>query len=197
VRSPDPVALALILARILDRLGVQYCIGGSVASSVYGEVRTTLDVDVVADLHSEHVDAFIAALGSEFHVVPEAVRRAVRERSSFNLIHEEMLIKADVYVAPDDSVHRDQFRRSRRVAVRPEPGSELVLASPEDVVIHKIRWYVMGGEVSDRQWRDVLGVLKVQATTLDLDYLKRVAADLGLSQLVTRALSEAGLEDRR
>jgi hypothetical protein len=187
----------LILARILDRLGVRYCIGGSVASSVYGEVRTTLDVDVVADLHSEHVDAFIAALGSEFHVVPETVRRAARERSSFNLIHEEMLIKADVYVAPDDSVHRDQFRRSRRVAVRPEPGSELVLASPEDVVIHKIHWYVMGGEVSDRQWRDVLGVLKVQATTLELDYLKRVAADLGLSELVTRALSEAGLEDRR
>ena len=61
VTPPDPVALALILARILERLGVRYCIGGSVASSVYGEVRTTLDVDFVADLGPEHVDALVAA----------------------------------------------------------------------------------------------------------------------------------------
>ena len=92
---PDPVALALLLARILERLGVRYCIGGSVASSVYGEVRTTLDVDVVADLQSEDVEAFVAALDPDFHVVFDAVRRAVEERTSFNLIHDEMLVKAD------------------------------------------------------------------------------------------------------
>ena len=61
VTPPDPVALALILARILERLGVRYCIGGSVASSVYGEVRTTLDVDFVTDLDLERIDAFVAA----------------------------------------------------------------------------------------------------------------------------------------
>ncbi len=191
---PDPVALALILARILEKLGVRYCIGGSVASSVYGEVRTTLDVDVVADLHSEDVEAFVAALVSDFHVVDEAVRRAVEERTSFNLIHHEMLVKADVYVAPDDPVHQAQLARSRRVALRSEPGSEVALASPEDVVIHKLRWYEMGGRVSDRQWRDVLGVLKVQGESLDLSYLKRAASDLDLGGLLARACSEAGLE---
>ena len=188
---PDPVALALILARILERLGVRYCIGGSVASSVYGEVRTTLDVDVVADLDPEHIDALVAAVESDFHVVDEAIQRAIRERSSFNLIHEETLVKADVYVPPDDPTLREQLVRSRRVALRSEPGSEVELASPEDVVIHKLRWYEMGGQVSDRQWRDVLGVLKVQGQSLDLAYLKRAAAVLGLSELLARARSEA------
>ncbi len=191
VTPPDPVALALILARILERLGVPYCIGGSVASSVYGEVRTTLDVDVVADLDPEHIDALVAAVESDFHVVDEAIHRAVRERSSFNLIHEETLVKADVYVPPDDPTHREQFARSRRVALRSEPGSEVELVSPEDVVIHKLRWYEMGGRVSDRQWRDILGVLKVQGASLDLAYLERTATILGLSELLARARSEA------
>ena len=192
VTPPDPVALALILARILERLGVRYCIAGSVASSVYGEVRTTLDVDVVADLDPEHIAALVAAVESDFHVVEEAIHRAVRERSSFNLIHEETLVKADIYVPLDEPTHREQLVRSRRVALRSEPGSEVELASPEDVVIHKLRWYEMGGRVSDRQWRDVLGVLKVQGASLDLAYLKRAAATLGLSELLVRAQSEAG-----
>ena len=188
---PDPVALALILARIFERLGVRYCIGGSVASSVYGEVRTTLDVDFVADLDPKHVDALVAAVESDFHVVDEAIRRAVRERSSFNLIHEETLVKADVYIPPDDLTHREQFARSRHVALRSEPGSEVELASPEDVVIHKLRWYEMGGRVSDRQWRDVLGVLKIQGASLDLAYLERTAETLGLAELLARARSES------
>ena len=96
-------------------------------------------------------------------------------------------------MSPDDALHREQFARSRPVALRVEPGSDVQLASPEDVVIHKLRWYRMGGGVSDRQWRDVLGVLKVRAGALKRGYLARVAADLGLVDLLTRALSEAGL----
>jgi hypothetical protein len=191
--APDPVELALILARVLERLGIRYCVGGSVASSVYGEVRTTLDVDLVAELRQQHVDDLLAATQPDFHIVDASVRRAVRDKSSFNLIHEDMLVKADVYVSPDDALHREQFARSRAVALRVEPGSDVQLASPEDVVIHKLRWYRMGGGVSDRQWRDVLGVLKVGAGALDRGYLNRVAGDLGLADLLARALSEAGM----
>jgi hypothetical protein len=190
--APDPVELALILGRVLERLGVRYCIGGSVASSVYGEVRTTLDVDVVAELGLQHVDALVAATRPDFHIVEESVRRAVRDRSSFNLIHEGMLVKADVHISPDDRLHREQLARGRRVALRAEPGSEVRLASPEDVVIHKLRWYRMGEGVSDRQWRDVVGVLKVQGATLDRAYLTRTADEQGLADLLARAWSEAG-----
>jgi len=192
VTSPDPVTLALIIARILERLGVRYCIGGSVASSVYGEIRTTFDVDVVADLGPDDVEALVAAVESDFHVVVETVDRAIRDRSSFNLIHEEMLVKADVFVPPDDPVFREQLERSRRVALRPDSGSEVELASPEDVIIDKLRWYEKGGRVSDRQWRDVLGVLKVQRDKLDWVYSERAAASLDVSELLARARSEAG-----
>ena len=191
--TPDPVALALNLARTLERLGVRYCVGGSIASSVYGEVRTTLDVDVVAALDLEQVDAFVSAVEPDFHVMEESIRRAVRDRSSFNLIHEETLVKADVYVPPDDWIQQAQLERSRRVALRAEVGSEVELASPEDVVIQKLRWYEMGGRVSDRQWRDILGVLKVQGSRLDQAYLDRAATTLGLTELMTRARDEAGL----
>jgi hypothetical protein len=163
-----------------------------VASSVYGEVRTTLDVDVVANLVRDDVAALVAAVESDFHVVDEAVGRAVRDRSSFNLIHEETLVKVDVYVPPEDPVLREQLTRSHRVALLSTPGSEVNLASPEDVVLHKLRWYEMGGRISDRQWRVVLGVLKVQREKLDLAYLERVAASLDLTELLARAMSEAG-----
>lgn len=102
VTAPDPVELALILGRVLERLGVRYRIGGSVASSVYGEVRTTLDVAVVVELGQQHVDALVAATEADCHILDESVRRAVRDKSSFNMIHEGMLVKADVYVSPDD-----------------------------------------------------------------------------------------------
>lgn len=124
-------------------------------------------------------------------MVDEAVRRAVRERTSFNLIHEDTLVKADIFVPPDDPTHLGQLTRSRPVALRPQPGSEVAVASPEDTILHKLRWYEIGGRTSDRQWRDVLGVLKVQGASLDLPYLERASAALGLSELLARARAES------
>ena len=136
------------------------------------------------DAHRFYAPAYGLAMAGLRQRYPTATATELRRRYA--------ALVADVYVAPDDLTHREQLARSRRVALRSEPGSEVELASPEDVVIHKLRWYEMGGRVSDRQWRDVLGVLKVQRANLDLAYLERAAATLDLSELLARARSEAG-----
>jgi hypothetical protein len=73
-----------------------------------------------------------------------------------------------------------------------EPGSEVNVASPEDTVLQKLLGYRKGGETSDRQWRDVQGVLKARGKSLDRDYLERWAPTLGVMDLLERAVTEAG-----
>ncbi len=72
-----------------------------------------------------------------------------------------------------------------------EPQVEVSVASAEDTLLAKLEWYRMGGEVSERQWRDVLGALKVQAGALDLEYLHRWASELGVDDLLERALTQS------
>jgi hypothetical protein len=152
--------------------------------------RSTLDVDVVADLAEEHVAPFVAALRDDYYVEEGAVREAVRRRSCANVIHLATMLKVDVFVAK-----REPFDRSALARARPAPliagGPELPLASPEDVVLHKLRWFRMGGEVAGRQWSDVLGVLRVQGGALDAGYLDRWAVALGVVDLLARARGEA------
>jgi hypothetical protein len=183
----DPVILAL------ESLGVEHYIGGSIASSVHGVVRTTIDVDVVADLKLEHVPAFIAHLGTDFYADARVMQDAIRTRSSFNLIHIPTSYKVDLFI-----MKRTRFEDSARTRiieeqVFPETQRRYRLASPEDVVLNKLEWFRRGGEVSERQWSDVIGVMRVQANALDRQYMQRWAAELNVSDLLERALKEAGL----
>ena len=183
------------IVEALEQLTVPYHIGGSVASSLYGEFRPTQDVDIVADMQLAHVRLFVRLLEDDYYVVEDSVRDAIRRRSSFNLISNETFMKVDVFIPKSRAFDQDAVRSLRRQPLM-KGGREFVLASPENMIVNKLEWYEMGGQVSDRQWNDLLGILRRQGAKLDLVYLDRWAAVLGVSNLLERALQEVGLRHR-
>jgi len=193
--DPDLIAALGPVLRVLGDLGVRHFVGGSIASSAHGVARASVDGDVVAELASAHVAPLVAALRDMYYVPEERIRDAVARRASFNLIHLGTMLKVDVFVSRDRPFDRRAFERSRPASIAGEGGATLPVSSPEDVVLAKLEWYRKGGEVSERQWTDVLGVLRVTGSAVDLRYLRRSAGELGVSDLLDRALEEAGLAE--
>lgn len=187
----EPIAVTLFVTDALEALGVSYVIGGSFASALHGVMRATMDADLVADLRLEHVEPFLQKLGEGFYADAEMVRDAIRQHRSFNLIHLDTMFKVDIFVARPRDFDRAQLVRRQLHLFSKDPERRAYVASAEDIVLSKLEWYRLGGEASDCQWRDVLGVLKVQGDSLDLEYMRRMAARLGVADLLARALEEA------
>jgi hypothetical protein len=191
--GPDLLAALTPVLRALNDLGVRHFVGGSIASSAHGVARASVDGDVVAELLPAHVGAFVAALGDDYYVPEERIRDAVTRRASFNVIHLETMLKVDVFVSRDRPFDRRAFARSRPASIEGAGGATLPVSSAEDIILAKLEWYRRGGEVSERQWTDVKGVLQASSGGLDLPYLRRGGAELGVGDLLERALTEAGL----
>jgi hypothetical protein len=191
MQEPELIDVALMVTTVLEELGVTYVIGGSVASTLHGVPRSTVDADLVADLQAEHIAPFVAALKENFYVDPLSVMDAILNQSSFNLIHLESMFKVDVFIPRQRAFDRNQLSRRILRTVTAQPKTLAWIASVEDTVLAKLEWFRLGGESSERQWRDVLGILKKQGEDIDLAYLRQQAAELNVFDLLEQALVEA------
>lgn len=187
----EPVEVTLKVTGIFEKLGVPYLIGGSLASTLYGMVRTTQDSDIVAEMRLEHLQPFVSALQDEFYVDDEMIAESIQRNSSFNIIHRETMFKVDVFIPRPRPFLQSQLARAQKQTFTFETEVSAKFASPEDTILSKLEWFRMGGEVSDRQWRDILGVLKTRAGELELDYLRKWAGELKVGDLLERALTES------
>jgi hypothetical protein len=185
----EAIGVTLLVTGTFDALGVDYVVGGSVASSVHGLPRSTADSDIVAALREEHVNAVVSSLEGAFYVDADMIRDAIRRRSEFNVLHLATMFKVDVFVPALDLVTRRELSRGARVDVG--DGKTFVVASPEDTIAQKLRWFQLGGGVSERQWSDALGVVRVRGPALDQAYLRETAEALDVSPLLERLLREA------
>jgi hypothetical protein len=174
----------------LERLGLRYLVTGSVATIFFGEPRFTVDIDIVVDLPAERIPEFCAAFPpEEFYLSEEAVRRAVRNRSQFNVIHPSSGLKIDIMIPAGTLFDRSRFARTRRV--RPGPDFEAAFASPEDVIVKKLEYYREGG--SQKHLRDIAGVLRISGETIDYSYICEWAERLDLGEIWQAILD--GLEE--
>ncbi|MEI2691412.1 MAG: hypothetical protein V9H69_17585 [Anaerolineae bacterium] len=189
--TTEPIAVTLLVIEALDDLGVRYVIGGSLASALHGVARATMDADLVADLKPQHVRPLVQKLAGAFYIDEDAVRTAVASRRSFNAIHLAAMFKVDVFIPKGRPFDLAQLDHATAQLVATGPDRLAYVASAEDTILAKLDWYRQGGEVSERQWRDVLGVVKVQGDRLDWTYLRQQAANLGLSDLLEKLQSAA------
>ena len=179
------MSLADLLQRITGALAthsVPYMVEGSVASSVHGEPRTTQDVDIVIDPSRASLLAFVRSLPpDEYYVDEDAALDAFARRSQFNVIDLRSGWKVDLIIRRERAFSIEEFRRRRSATLF---GLAVDVASPEDTILTKLEWARSSG--SDRQLRDIAGILRVSGADLDLEYLDRWVAALDLGELWAR-----------
>jgi len=190
--NPQEIMVLADFVSILEQLGIAYTVGGSLASSVYGAVRFTQDADLTVEPFENNAQKLLELLKPGYYVSKDAVSNALRQRSSFNVIHFETAFKIDIFVRKDTPFEKQLLSRRKLLKLSDTLEKSFSIVSPEDIVLLKMLWYRDSNCTSERQWADVLGVLKVQAGRLDLQYLKKWAGILGVSELFEKALSEAG-----
>lgn len=189
---PTPLTVVLGVIDFLEDLGIRYHVGGSFASAVHGVPRQTMDADLVVELDQQTVAELAAHLRNGFYVDADVARDAVSRGGSFNAIHLESGFKVDFFVKGPGEFDAVEFERSKLYEIVEDPPRSVFVKSAEDTILRKLQWYVTGGEVSERQWRDVLGMLMTVGESLDREYLFKWADRLGLGEVFGRALGEAG-----
>ncbi len=187
----EPIAVTMKVVDALESLDIPYFIGGSMATAVHGVARATMDVDLVADIKPKQIEPMITTLGEAFFADEQMVRNAIQKGISFNLIHKATMFKVDIFPSKNRPFEQSQFKRRVAYTLADDLEETAFVASPEDNILAKLEWYRLGGEVSDRQWQDILNVIKIQGDRLDRTYLEKWASQLDVGDLLQRALNEA------
>lgn len=187
--SRGPLDVACEVIEVLEELGIAYHVGGSFASSLHGVPRQTHDLDLVVDLRPEKVHRFASRLGDRFYADPDMILAAIRREGSTNLLHLDTGFKIDLFIRQPGPFDRSEFRRHGPQRLSEDSPREVMVKSAEDTLLRKLQWYKEGRMVSDRQWSDILGIVRTQGDRLDLDYLHYWAGELEVYELLERALA--------
>lgn len=193
MKEPDILAALDIVIECFEKLGIDYYIGGSVASSTYGIARATMDVDLIANIEMNLTDNMVGILSKDYYIEADTVRDSIQRKTSFNLIHLKTMLKIDVFILKNQPYDSEAFTRRKQDTLEEVSSRKFYLSSPEDVILSKLQWFQLGDRASSQQWKDVLGVVKVQGDKLDTQYLKKWATVLNLSDLLKCAFNDAGL----
>jgi hypothetical protein len=188
----EPIQVTLKVVDAFNRLEIPYLIGDSLASAVHGIVRATMDADLVADIQPKQVPPLVALLEGEFYTDADMIQDAILHSSSFNLIHLETMFKVDVFILKQRAFDINQMERRISQPLGDALDQQAYFSTAEDLILAKLEWFRAGGETSDRQWRDILGVLDIQSDRLDFKYLQKWAKELGVQDLLQKALQAKG-----
>ena len=178
----DMVSVLRTLVLIFDRVPLPYCIGGSFASSIHGEFRATNDIDILSIFSDNSLEPFILNVRKSFSFEETTLRTAVSGKNTFSLIHLDSMVKIDFYPR-GEAFELEQIKRAIAVKI-PNSDLSIKVSSPEDILLAKLRWFRLGGQVSDRQWRDIQGIVRVQGPRLDQIYLEKWSMALGIEDLL-------------
>ena len=184
------------LLEAFEALGIRYYISGSLASSAHGLPRTTRDVDLVAALFESHIEPLVSRLEQDYYIDADMIRDAMHHRMAFNVLYLATMLKIDIFPLLNEPFALSAFRRATSRPLDFGQGQQpMRLATAEDIVLHKMRWYELTQRSSERQWLDILGVLKVQQDNLDLEYVTHWAKNFGLVDLLEQALRDSRIEE--
>lgn len=193
--NAEQIDVLLKVIAVLNQLGVRYAIGGSFASSAHGFPRATRDIDLIVEISpaaaKDFAEKIASVLQPNFYADEYAIAQAIRWRKSFNVIHEETFVKIDLFVIKPSEFHAQQLERRQLEMIGVAPNETAYIVTAEDIILAKLDWYREGGCVSEQQWRDIAGVIRVQADRLDYNYLREWAAKLEVSDLLEQALEQS------
>jgi hypothetical protein len=186
-----PLSVLSQIAHTLEQLSIRYVLVGSFASSIHGMYRATADIDIVAEIKTEHIHLLFEALRGDFYVDEQSIREAVTQHRSFNIIHFDSVFKIDFFIPKSDDFAIVELERRQVRNISPNSQDVIYVATAEDTILAKLRWFRAGEEVSSNQWHDVLGILATSRETLDMAYLFSWSEKLGIEDLLQKALDEA------